>query len=119
MPALNNWQKSSFSGGPEGNCLEIATTPAGTPRLRESDAPDVILATGAQSLAALLHHLSELNRWQKSTFSGGPQGECLYIAAAPDGTLRLRESDDPDVILATGPQGLAGLLQHARARGNG
>ncbi|MEV7137065.1 DUF397 domain-containing protein [Streptomyces tauricus] len=53
--------------------------------------------------------------WQKSSFSGGPQGNCLYIATAPDGTLRLRESDDPDVILATGPQGLAGLLHHARS----
>ncbi|MFC8664976.1 DUF397 domain-containing protein [Streptomyces sp. NPDC057199] len=57
--------------------------------------------------------MPELN-WQKSTFSGGPQGECLYIATAPDGTLRLRESDTPDVILATAPQGLAGLLHHAR-----
>ncbi|MFJ2264342.1 DUF397 domain-containing protein [Streptomyces sp. NPDC087844] len=61
--------------------------------------------------------------WQKSTFSGGPQGECLYIAPAPDGTLRLRESDTPDTILATTPQGLAGLLHHAhvraRAQGHG
>ncbi|MFJ2264344.1 DUF397 domain-containing protein [Streptomyces sp. NPDC087844] len=57
--------------------------------------------------------MPELN-WQKSTFSGGPEGECLYIATAPDGTLHLRESDTPDVILATAPQGLAALLQHAR-----
>ncbi|MFS8200450.1 DUF397 domain-containing protein [Streptomyces sp. CWNU-52B] len=57
--------------------------------------------------------MSELT-WQKSTFSGGPQGECLHIAAAPDGTLHLRESDTPGVILTTAPQGLAGLLQHAR-----
>ncbi|WP_328495477.1 DUF397 domain-containing protein [Streptomyces sp. NBC_00414] len=61
---------------------------------------------------------AELN-WQKSSFSGGPEGNCLYIAAAPDGTLRLRESDTPDTILATAPQGLAGLLQHARAQRNG
>ncbi|MFJ2264343.1 DUF397 domain-containing protein [Streptomyces sp. NPDC087844] len=53
--------------------------------------------------------------WQKSTFSGGPQGNCLHIATAPDGTLRLRESDTPNVILATTPQGLAGLLHHSRA----
>ncbi|MFD0308300.1 DUF397 domain-containing protein [Streptomyces sp. NPDC127119] len=57
--------------------------------------------------------------WQKSTFSGGPQGECIYIATAPDGTLRLRESDAPDTVLATAPQGLAGLLHHARARAQG
>ncbi|MDQ1037727.1 hypothetical protein QFZ75_004143 [Streptomyces sp. V3I8] len=37
--------------------------------------------------------------WQKSSFSGGPQGNCLYIATAP--------------------QCLAGLLQHVRAQGNG
>ncbi|MFH8465319.1 DUF397 domain-containing protein [Streptomyces sp. NPDC017991] len=57
--------------------------------------------------------MPELN-WQKSTFSGGPEGECLYIANAPDGTLRLRESDTPDVILAPARQGLAALLHHAR-----
>ncbi|MDQ1037725.1 hypothetical protein QFZ75_004141 [Streptomyces sp. V3I8] len=53
--------------------------------------------------------------WQKSTFSGGPQGECVYMAAAPDGTIRLRESDAPDTVLSTGPQGLARLLHHVRS----
>ena len=52
--------------------------------------------------------------WQKSTFSGGPEGECVYVAPAPDGTIRLRESDTPDVILATGPEGLAALLRHLK-----
>ncbi|WP_411150425.1 DUF397 domain-containing protein [Streptomyces sp. A30] len=50
--------------------------------------------------------------WQKSTFSGGPQGECLYVATAPDGTIRLRESDTPDVILTTAPAGLAALIRY-------
>ncbi len=50
--------------------------------------------------------------WQKSTFSGGPQGECLYVATAPDGTIRLRESDTPDVILSTAPAGLAALIRY-------
>ncbi|MEV6593582.1 DUF397 domain-containing protein [Streptomyces acidicola] len=54
--------------------------------------------------------------WQKSTFSGGPEGECVYVATAPDGTIRLRESDTPDVILATAPQGLAALLRHVKDR---
>jgi Domain of unknown function (DUF397) len=58
--------------------------------------------------------MPELN-WQKSSFSGGPQGECLYVAAAPDRTIRLRESDTPDVILRTTPAGLAALFQHLRA----
>ncbi|KOU62191.1 hypothetical protein ADK57_25350 [Streptomyces sp. MMG1533] len=50
--------------------------------------------------------------WQKSTFSGGPQGECLYLATAPDGTIRLRESDTPHVILTTAPAGLAALIRY-------
>ena len=49
--------------------------------------------------------------WQKSTFSED-HANCLYIATAPDGTLRLRESDTPDVVLATTPKGFATLLQH-------
>jgi hypothetical protein len=55
--------------------------------------------------------------WQKSTFSGGPEGECLYVAPAPDKTIRLRESDTPDVILATAPKGLAALLRHLKSPG--
>ena len=52
--------------------------------------------------------------WQKSSYSGGPEGNCLYVAPTPDGTIRLRESDTPDVILATTPETLAGLLDHLR-----
>ena len=54
-------------------------------------------------------------QWQKSTFSGGPEGECLYVATTPDRTIRLRESDTPDVILATAPEGLAALLRHLKS----
>ncbi|WP_443050410.1 hypothetical protein [Streptomyces sp. NBC_00286] len=36
------------------------------------------------------------------------------LAAAPDGTIRLRESDDPRTALTTAPQGLATLLGHLR-----
>jgi hypothetical protein len=53
--------------------------------------------------------------WQKSTFSGGPEGECLYLAPTPDGTIRLRESDTPDIILATTQETLVGLLRHLKA----
>jgi hypothetical protein len=58
MPELH-WQKSSFSGGPEGNCLYIATAPDQTIRLRESDTPEVVLTTTAPSLAALLKSLTK------------------------------------------------------------
>jgi hypothetical protein len=58
--------------------------------------------------------MAELN-WQKSTFSGGPQGECVCIATSPDGTIRLRESDEPQLILGTEPKALAALLGHVKA----
>lgn len=48
--------------------------------------------------------------WQKSTYSVGEGGNCLYLAAAPDGTIRLRESDTPDEIIATTPARLAALI---------
>ncbi|MFG2503332.1 DUF397 domain-containing protein [Streptomyces sp. NPDC048441] len=34
----------------------------------------------------------------------------LFLATAPDGTLRLRESDDPGRILGATREGLAALL---------
>ncbi|MFE7837930.1 DUF397 domain-containing protein [Streptomyces sp. NPDC057474] len=58
--------------------------------------------------------MSELN-WQKSSFSGGPESSCLYIATAPDRTIRLRESDTPDVILGTDTRGLSRLLLHIKS----
>ncbi|MFD5635354.1 DUF397 domain-containing protein [Streptomyces sp. NPDC127077] len=52
-----NWQKSSFSGGGEGNdCVELAATP-GTVHLRESDTPATRLSTAPGALGNLLHHI--------------------------------------------------------------
>ena len=51
---------------------------------------------------------------QKSTFSGGPESNCVYVAPTPDGTIRLRESDTPDAVLATTPETLADLLHHLK-----
>ena len=49
-----HWQKSTFSGGGEGNtCVELATTPT-TLHLRESDTPATLLTTTPTALAALL-----------------------------------------------------------------
>ena len=36
--------------------------------------------------------------WQKSSFSASANA-CVEVAAAPDGALRLRESDAPDTVL--------------------
>lgn len=47
--------------------------------------------------------------WQKSSFSG-EAANCLNVAAMSDGTLHLRESDDPSRILAVNREGLSALL---------
>lgn len=54
--------------------------------------------------------------WQKSSYST-EGANCVNIATASDGTLRMRESDDPDVILATTPAALAALLASLKAGG--
>lgn len=42
-------------------------------------------------------------RWQKSSFSGGAEGnECVEVAATP-GMIHLRESDTPTTHLTTTP----------------
>ncbi|MGA5817697.1 DUF397 domain-containing protein [Kitasatospora sp. NPDC094028] len=52
--------------------------------------------------------------WQKSSFSS-ESVNCIELAAAPDSSIRLRESDDPDLILTTSPDGLRALLRGVRA----
>ncbi|MGX9888827.1 DUF397 domain-containing protein [Streptomyces sp. NPDC002276] len=48
------WQKSSFSGGAEGNeCVELAATPT-TIHLRESDTPTTTLTTTPAPVSHLL-----------------------------------------------------------------
>lgn len=55
MTTPGNWQKSSFSGGSDGNnCLELTSTAADTLRLRESDSPARVLTTTPAALAHLL-----------------------------------------------------------------
>jgi len=49
-------------------------------------------------------------QWQKSTYSGGEGTNCLYVAATPTGRIRLRESDDPDVIVTATPTGFRSLI---------
>ncbi|WP_285393069.1 DUF397 domain-containing protein [Streptomyces sp. RKAG337] len=52
--------------------------------------------------------------WQKSSYSP-EESNCLYIARTPDGTVRLRESDDPDVTVRTTPAALRAFLHGVRA----
>lgn len=58
------WQKSSFSSGGEGNCIELAATAPDRIHLRESDHPHDIATTTPHALSNLLHTLKAetLNR---------------------------------------------------------
>ncbi|MFD7669041.1 DUF397 domain-containing protein [Streptomyces sp. NPDC059788] len=56
--------------------------------------------------------------WQKSTFSG-EAANCVNIAAAPDGTALLRESDAPETILSASRAGLAAFLAAIKESGVG
>ncbi|MEO3750869.1 DUF397 domain-containing protein [Streptomyces sp. B6B3] len=47
------WQKSSFSGEPHQNCLELATAPDGRVYVRESDDPATVLTVSPAAARAL------------------------------------------------------------------
>ncbi|MEU9467987.1 DUF397 domain-containing protein [Streptomyces avermitilis] len=54
---MTGWQKSSFSGGADGNeCVEVALS-NDTVLLRESDVPARQIAVTRDSLAALLRRI--------------------------------------------------------------
>ncbi|WP_330175428.1 DUF397 domain-containing protein [Streptomyces sp. NBC_01498] len=52
--------------------------------------------------------------WQKSSYSGNC-GNCVYIAAADDGSIKLHESDDPDVVVTTTPEKLRAFILGVKA----
>ncbi|SOB85325.1 DUF397 domain-containing protein [Streptomyces sp. 1331.2] len=52
--------------------------------------------------------------WQKSSYSADA-ANCIYLAAAADGTIRIRESDDPGTILTTAPDRLRILIFGVKA----
>ncbi|MGQ4516330.1 DUF397 domain-containing protein [Streptomyces sp. DW26H14] len=53
--------------------------------------------------------------WQKSSYSGNASN-CLNVAAdADDGTIKLRESDDPDTVVTTTPEKLRAFILGVKA----
>ena len=54
-------------------------------------------------------------RWRKSSFSEGHSDTCVELAADPIGTPHLRESDDPEAVIATTPEALRAFLRAAKA----
>ncbi|MCA6094870.1 DUF397 domain-containing protein [Streptomyces sp. SCA3-4] len=53
-------------------------------------------------------------QWKKSSYSAS-SSNCVNIAAAEDGTMRLRESDDPGTVLVVTPAALRALMAAAKA----
>ncbi|MFP8942969.1 DUF397 domain-containing protein [Streptomyces fenghuangensis] len=53
------------------------------------------------------------NEWQKSSYSG-TAANCVYVAASDDGTIKLRESDDPGTVLTTTPERLAAFIRSVK-----
>ncbi|CDR08820.1 DUF397 domain-containing protein [Streptomyces iranensis] len=74
MP-ISDWRKSSYSGD-SSNCINVAA------------------------------------EWRKSTHSADA-GNCVNVAAS-DRAVLLRESDDPDVVLATTPAVLRAFIRGAK-----
>ncbi|MEV7195057.1 DUF397 domain-containing protein [Streptomyces sp. NPDC093510] len=56
-----------------------------------------------------------LTAWQKSTFSGGGDGNACVDLTRTDAYIHLRESDDPGVELTTPPATLDQLLRTIKA----
>lgn len=52
--------------------------------------------------------------WQKSSFSGGGDSDDCVELAARQGTVLLRESDDPGTVLEASRPQLAALICHLR-----
>ncbi|MCZ4121338.1 DUF397 domain-containing protein [Streptomyces sp. H39-S7] len=53
--------------------------------------------------------------WQKSSYSGsGDENACVELAVV-GGTIRLRESDEPEAVLTTTPAQLEAFLRGVRA----
>ncbi|MGW1326858.1 DUF397 domain-containing protein [Streptomyces antibioticus] len=48
--------------------------------------------------------------WRKSTYSADA-ANCVTSATAPTGTLHLRKSDEPDVVLTTTPAPFGALMR--------
>ncbi|MFJ7911318.1 DUF397 domain-containing protein [Kitasatospora sp. NPDC096204] len=55
-----------------------------------------------------------VQNWQKSSFSGDT-ANCIYVAAVSGGGVKLRESDDPDVVIIMPPAVLGALLDGVKA----
>ncbi|MET7974530.1 DUF397 domain-containing protein [Streptomyces mirabilis] len=56
--------------------------------------------------------MPEISR-QKFAY-GSEVSSCVRMAAAPDGTIRLRENDEPDVVLTVSPAQFGTVIDAVR-----
>ncbi|WP_413807521.1 DUF397 domain-containing protein [Streptomyces sp. OE57] len=54
------------------------------------------------------------DNWRKSSYSPNA-GNCVYVATGDNHTVRLRESDVPDTILATTPATFGVFIRAVKA----
>ncbi|KOG87633.1 DUF397 domain-containing protein [Streptomyces varsoviensis] len=55
--------------------------------------------------------------WQKSSFSGSGQDDCVEVAAGLDGRIHVRESDEPEAVLAASRSAWGAFLRSVKAGG--
>lgn len=55
-------------------------------------------------------------QWRKSSYSAdAPDNACVELAHAPDASILLRESDEPDSVIRTTPAALRALTRAVKA----
>ncbi|WP_326597405.1 DUF397 domain-containing protein [Streptomyces sp. NBC_01803] len=86
------WRKSSYSGGSNGSCVEVADNIPGVVPVRDSKVPGgpalVIPAASWSSFIA--------GGWRKSSYSGGSNGDCVEVADGVPGVVPVRDSKAPE-----------------------
>jgi hypothetical protein len=55
-----------------------------------------------------------MSEWQKSSYCA-EASSCVNVAATPNGAIRLRESEAPDVIVTTTPEKLRAFIRGVKA----
>ncbi|MFE5161844.1 DUF397 domain-containing protein [Streptomyces sp. NPDC056697] len=59
--------------------------------------------------------MSDIHQWRKSSYSGDAANNCVEVTRAADAAILLRESDEPQTVIATTPAALRALTRAARA----
>jgi hypothetical protein len=90
------WEKSSYSNGEGGQCVEFARNLAastGTVPVRDSKSP------GGPALIFSVAAWASFVTWEKSSYSSGEGGQCVEFArnlAASAGIIPVRDSKAPE-----------------------